>query len=347
MSTSPRTLRLVLTGLGNVGRNFLEIIHERRALLRERYGVEFRAVGMADSGGTAVDPEGLDLGAVIAAKKERRSVASLARVGRPGMTGPSLVREVDADVLLESTPTNLTDAQPGLDIVRAALGRGMASVLASKGPLVLAYSELAAMSDLDARGKPALRFSGAVCGAMPTVNLGRRDLAAGRISSLEGVLNSTSHLLLSRMGQGATYAEALAEAQAIGIAEPDPSLDVDGWDTANKLVILANSVLRVPTRLSDVQVTGMRGVTRVELDEARARGGQVLLLARAVPRGEAWELSVRPTVVGSEHPLGRLGAREMGLVYRSDIHGVMTLINGEQGPWGASAAMLRDLLELV
>ncbi len=342
-----RTVRFLLTGLGNVGRNVLDILRERGPLLREQYGLELRAVGLADSGGAAVDPAGLDLEAVLAAKRERRTVASLPGVGRPGFSGLELVRQVDADVLLEATPTNLSDSQPGLDIVRAALGRGMPAVLANKGPLVLAFQELAALSDLAAPGRPGLRFSGAVCGAMPTVNLGRRELPLGKLGLMEGVLNSTSHLLLSRMADGASYEEALKEAQEIGIAEPDPSLDVDGWDTANKLVILANAVLRVPTRLSDVSVTGMRGVTRAELDAAKARGGKVLLLARAEPRdGGRWALSVRPTVVEAAHPLGRLGAREFGIVFRSDLHGVMTLINGEQGPQGSSAAMLKDVLDL-
>lgn len=343
-----RTLRFLLTGLGNVGLPFLEMLQGREALLRERHGLELKPVGLADSGGAAVAPGGLSLQAVVEAKRARRSVASLPGVGRPGMSGLALVREVEADLLLEATPTNLKDAQPGLDIVREALRRGLPSVLASKGPLVLAYSELAALSDLESPGRPALRFSGAVCGAMPAVNVGRRDLALGKLGLVEGVLNSTSHLMLCRMGEGLTYEAALREAQEIGIAEPDPTLDVDGWDTANKLVILANAVLRVPTTLKDVAVTGMRGVTRAELDAARAQGGQVLLLARAEPREEGrWALSVKPTVVDGSHPLGRLGAREMGLVYRSDIHGRLTLISGEQGAWGASAAMLRDVLDLA
>ncbi|MFP2928514.1 hypothetical protein ACLESO_25630 [Pyxidicoccus sp. 3LG] len=285
---------------------------------------------------------------MIEAKRAKRSVATLPGVGRPGLGGLALVREVEADLLLEATPTNLKDAQPGLDIVREALRRGLPAVLASKGPLVLAFQELAAMSDWTSPKKPALRFSGAVCGALPTVNVGWRDLALGKLGLMEGVLNSTSHLMLCRMGEGLTYDAALKEAQDIGIAEPDPTLDVDGWDTANKLVILANAVLRVPTTLKDVAVTGIRGVTRAELDAARAQGGQVLLLARAEPReGGRWDLSVRPTVVGGEHPLGRLGARDMGLVYRSDIHGRVTLLSGDEGAWGASAAMLRDVIDVA
>lgn len=226
-------------------------------------------MGVADSGGAAVDARGLDVAAVLEAKRAKRSVATLPGAGRPGMGGLALVREVEADLLLASTPTNLTDARPGLDIVREALRRGMPCVLASKGPLVLAFQELAALSDWESPGKPALRFSGAVCGALSTVNVGRRDLALGTLGLLEGVLNSTSHLMLTRMGQGLTYEAALKEAREIGIAEPDPSLDVGGWDTANKRVILANAVPRVPTMLKDVAVTGMRG----ERGHAAGRAG--------------------------------------------------------------------------
>jgi homoserine dehydrogenase len=342
-----RTVRFVLTGLGNVGVPLLEILQAKASLLMERHRLELLPVGLADSGGAAVSASGLDIGAMLAAKRARHSVASLPVVGRPGMTGRDLVREVKADLLLEATPTSLKDGQPGLDIAREALMRGMAAVLASKGPLVLGFRELAALSDLESPGRPPLRFSGAAGAAMPVISVGRGDLALGTLGRFEGVLNNTSQLLLNRMAQGQTYESALKEAQALGIAETDPTLDVDGWDTAAKLVIVANAVMRVPTRLDDVAVTGIRGVTREELDAAKAQGGQVLLLARGEPLGgNRWEWSVRPTVVDAAHPLSRLGAMEMGVVYRSDLHGVNTLINGEQGARGTGAAMLKDVLEI-
>ncbi|TSC31978.1 homoserine dehydrogenase [Corallococcus sp. Z5C101001] len=342
-----RTVRFLLTGLGNVGVPLLEILQSRASLLMERYRLELLPVGLADSGGAAVSPTGLDVAAVLAVKRARHSVASLPGVGRPGMSGRALVREVKADLLLEATPTNLKDGQPGLDITRDALMRGMPAVLASKGPLVLGFQELARLSDLESPGRPPLRFSGAAGAAMPLVSLGRGDLALGKLGRFEGVLNNTSQLLLSRMSQGHSYDSALKEAQALGIAEADPALDVDGWDTASKLVILANAVMRVPAVLSDVAVTGMRGVTREQLDTARAKGGQVLLLARGEPLGEErWEWSVRPTAVDASHPLARLGPMEMGAVFRSDLHGVNTLINAEQGARGTGAAMLKDVLEI-
>src|SRR5262245_14830146 len=144
---SVTTHRVILVGLGNVGRSFLEILLAQAELLRDRYGVAFIVVGAADSGGAAIEPAGLDVAAILAAKHDRRSVATLPGAGRPGTSGLELARAADADLLLEATPVNLRDGQPGLDIVRAALGRGMSAVLANKGPLALAFQELAGMSD--------------------------------------------------------------------------------------------------------------------------------------------------------------------------------------------------------
>lgn len=350
-----KTYRFVLTGLGNVGRNFLEILHARQWLLKERYGVRLVAVGLADSSGVAASSSGLELPSVIALKRAGRGVCEMPETGRPGGNALALIEETDADLLLEATPSGVVDAQPGLELVRRALDCGMHAVLASKGPLVKAFQELADLSDVSAPGRPALRFSAAVGGAMPSLNVGRRDLAAGKIDRIEGVLNGTTQLMLRRMTEGGSYDSAMAEARRVGIAEPDPSLDVDGWDTANKLAILANAVLRVPTELSDVSVTGIRGVTPEQLQEAKAAGRQMVLLAvaEALPsKGdnspfEQYQLTVKPTVLSPEHPLAHLGPRDMGLTYRSDIHGLITIVSRHQGPEGASAAMLRDVLDIA
>src|SRR5262245_54273043 len=116
-----QTYRLLLSGLGNVGRSFLELIPSQAEVLATRYGIELLAVGAADSGGTAVDPAGLDVATLIATKQAKQTVASLDRVGQPGMTAVAMVQQVDSDVLLESTLTNLHDGQPGLDVIRTAL----------------------------------------------------------------------------------------------------------------------------------------------------------------------------------------------------------------------------------
>lgn len=349
-----RTYKLILAGLGNVGRNFVHLLQSQSELLRQRYGVDFLLVGAADSGGAASDQNGLDLAALLQAKRAGKSVAALpgARSGRSGL---DLVRALEADVLLEATPVNLQDGQPGLDIVRAALGRGIAAVLANKGPLALAYQELAALSDLGGSGGdrgnprdwPALRFSACVGGAMPSINIGWRDLAGCRIERVEAVLNGTTQGILRMMETGASYADALAEMQRRGLAETDPTLDVAGWDAANKTVILANAVLGRPTTLANVAVEGITALTDKDLLAATARGERIVLLCLAERNGDDYKLSVRPTALPGEHPLARMGGDEMGIVYYTDIAGRLSVSTRETDPVPTAAAMLRDTIEIV
>jgi len=331
------------------------VLRSRESWLRQHHGLELRAVAVADSSGAAIDPGGIDTAQVVALKQQGRGVASLAGCGRPGMTVRELLDAAEIDLLLEATPTDLQDGAPGLGLVRAALGRGIDCVLANKGPLALAYAELAALSDL-AEGAgpdaPALRFSGAVGGALPSINIGRRDLAGGRIRRVEAVLNGTTQMILGLRTRGLDAAAALAEAQRIGIAEPDASLDIEGRDAACKLVILANAVLGQRVSLADVQVTGIAGVSDEALRLAVAEGGRMSLLAVAQRLSDDdaaadYHLSVAPTVLSGEHPLAHMGLDEMGIVYFSDIFGRTTAMSLEDGPVGSAAAMLRDAIEVA
>jgi homoserine dehydrogenase len=183
---------------------------------------------------------------------------------------------------------------------------------------------------------------------LPSINIGWRDLAGANISKVEMVVNGTTQVILQLMAAGQSFDEALAEAQRMGIVEPDPALDVDGWDAANKLVILANAVLRQPTTLADLHVEGIRGVSRATLEGAWNAGGRVSLVGLAERQpGGGYSLGVAPTVLPAEHPLARLGLGEMGIVYHSDIVGRTVATSLEDGPIGSCAAMLRDVIEIV
>ncbi len=326
------------------------MLDSQAPLLRERHAIEFIVVGAADSAGTAFDPAGLDRGAVLAVKEGGGSVGSLPAVGHAGMSGLDLVRSLPADAILESTPVDLRTGQPGLDIARAALRQGAAVVLANKGPLALAYAELAALSDLADATRPALRFSACVGGALPTINLGLRDLAGARILRVEAVLNGTTQYLLRAMEQGRGYSEVLADAKQRGLTETDPSLDVQGWDAASKLVIVANAVLGQPTTLADVKVEGIAGVTPEMLRAAVERGERIVLLCLAEPArpgAGTFRLSVGPAALPLAHPLARMDGDEMGVVYHTDIAGRASATSRERDPVPTAAAMLRDLLEIA
>lgn len=341
-----KTYRLILTGLGNVGRNMLKILDTQADVLRERYGVQFSVVGVADSTGAAINKNGLDVVAMHAIKANRNPISSLPAFGRPGMSGLEVVQQVEADILLEATPVDLKTGQPGLDIVRAAQQKGMHCVLANKGPLALAFQELAAAA---AQGRGQLRFSGCVGGALPTINIGMRDLAGARITKVEAMVNGTCQGILRLMEDGQTFEQALTEMQRRGVVEPDPSLDIDGWDEAVKLVIIANAVLRRPTQLSDLTVKGIRDLTQNDLRAAAKRGERTVLLGLAERASERddWRLSVAPVPLPLSHPLARMTGDEMGVVYHTDISGTLhaTALETEATP--TAAAMLRDVLTIV
>lgn len=338
-----QTVRVVLCGLGNVGRSLLGLFQSQENLLRQRYGIEIVVVGAADSGGSAIDQNGLGIAQIITQKEAKQSVALLPSVGRPDVDSIEILQHVEADLVLESTLANLVDGQPGLDIIRTAFARGMSVVTANKSPLMKAFGELTAQAESAGLG---LRYSACVGGYLPSVNIGRRDLAGAQVTKIEAVLNGTTQGILRMMEQGESYAEALAEMQRRGLAEADPSLDVDGWDAANKILILANAVLRRPTTLDEISVTGISELTSEQLQEALANKQRIVLLCLAEQDGDDFRLSVKPTALPLSHPLGRMEGDEMGIVYYTDIGGRTFASSAERGPTPTSAAMLRDLVEL-
>ena len=341
-----RSIRLALVGLGNVGQSFLDLMDAKAALLADSHGIELVLTGVADSSAAALAPAGLNTRALRAHKSAGKPLHTFPD-STQGMSAPEMVAEVEADVLLEASTVNLKTGQPGLDCVRIAIRRGMDVVLANKGPLVLAFGEL------EAAAKAAgveLAYSATVCGALPVVNIGRRDLAACDIRAVAGVFNATSNSILAAMARGGDYADALRQAQLDGIAEADPSLDVEGWDTANKLVIIANSILRQPCTLADVQpVIGITHITPAEIREHAALGEVVKLVARAnvgQVGNLSYQLSVQPEWLPADAFLASINGWEMGIVFDTDIMGLQQLKVDERGPIPTAAAMLRDVIML-
>ena len=343
-TTATQRARLLLMGVGNVGRRFLELLVRKRDTLRDRLGLELILTGVADTSGMATCPTGLDPQQVVRLKAEGQGVAAYPRWGQPGVSALEMVQTTEADLLLEASPVNLEDGQPGLSCIETALSGGMHVVTANKAPLVLAFPRLLALAR--AHGVQ-LRFDATVAGGLPAVNLGQRDLAAAEIYRLEGILNLTTNYILTRMAQdGLSYDEALAHTQGAGHAEADPSLDVEGWDAANKLVILAYSVLDYPATLADVAVEGITHVTAEALRQAAAEGKRVKLVATAERDGDHYRLSVRPVWLDADHPLAQLGPKQMGIVYHTDISGVISAAIVEETPLPTASAMLRDVIDI-
>ena len=342
-------VRCLLVGLGNVGRRFLELVDRKRDLLERELGLELVLVGAADTSGAAVCASGLDLRKVVQLKTNGQGVAEYPDWGKPGPSALEMIQAADATcdcgLMLEASPANLTDGQPGLGCIEEALARGMHVVMANKAPLVLAFPHL---MDLARVHGVQLRFDATVAGGLPAVNLGQRDLPAAHIHRMEGVLNLTTNYILTRMADdGLSYEEALADAQAAGHAETDPSLDVEGWDAANKLVILAHSVLGYPATLDDVSVEGILGIAAKMPSPSAAERKRLKLVAVAEEEGDGYRLSVQPTWLDAKHPLAQLGPKQMGIVYHTDISGVLSAAIVEETPVPTAFAMLRDVVGIL
>ena len=340
------TVRFLLVGLGNLGRRFCEILVEKEVFLRRRYKLDLRLVGAADSRGAAYDPVmGLNLEQVVGLKQAGGTIADYPGVGQRGWPAPDLVATAKAGLLLEASPVNLEQgAEPGLTCIRTAMKRGMHVVTPNKGPLVVAYRELHDLAE--ARGVQ-LRFDGTVAGGLPALNIGRRDLRGAVIHRLEAAPNLSTGYVMDLLADGLSWDEALERARQTGALEGDGSWDLEGWDAAAKLVILANDVLDYPARMEDVVLTGVTTLGVDVLRAARERGERYRLLARAEREADGtYTLSVSPVPLPPDHPLGRLGPKQMGVVFSTDIYGTITAIIDEPDPVPSAATMLRDVLDI-
>jgi homoserine dehydrogenase len=339
-----RIIDTFLVGFGNVNRNFLRILEMKSERLAAEYGLAFRIVAIADSSGVALNPTGFDPGPTRQAKEAGMPVRAMTDY-QPGVTPAEVAATLACDLVLEASPVNLEDGEPGLSVTRNALQRGIPVVLANKAPLVLAFAELYTLAQATGAG---LAYSATVCGALPVINIGQRDLVAADILHLRGIFNSTSNFVLSEMSAGQEYAAALAEAQRRGIAEADPSLDVEGWDTANKLIIIANSFLAMRATLADVSVQGITHLSHADLQAANQRGEKIKLVASAEARPEGgYRLTVAPVALPATDFLGGCDGWEMGIEMRSDLYGLMYHKIWEREPLPTAAAMLRDAVNLL
>lgn len=337
---SPRVVDLALSGLGAVGGSLLHLLSDQREHLIDNYGITFRVIAAIDSSGAVVNREGIDPAGLAGHKSNGRRAVDLASTTTVGATvADVLASGVHFDVLVEAGPGDLTDGGPGLAGARDARKAGLPVVFANKAPLVLAWDELTGSG-------PAVGYSACVGGALPTVALLRATLRSSRATRVEAALNGTSTFVLRLIEEGDEPASAIRRAQSQGIAEPDPSWDLDGWDAASKLVLLVNACLGASVRLADVEVHGIAGVSRDQLLQARQRGNRIVALATAIPNDGRWVLKVEPAELQQDHPLARMDAEEMGVVVHTDVAGRVSATSLEPDAVPSAAAVLRDLIDL-
>ena len=334
--------RILLAGFGNVGREFARLLRDRRSELVRVHGLEPVVVGiLTGRHGSVQWSGGIDL-----RKALRRTEAglSLESCGRP-IRGSSvdIIRNTRADVVVEVTPLRLTPRQIALDHMVAALSSGKHVITANKGPVVYHYRKL---RDLARSRGVGFRYEGTVMDGAPVFNLFQETLRGIRILSFEGILNSTTNLILSMIEEGRTYDEGVAAAERMGLLETDPAMDLEGWDATVKACLLANVLMGGRLRPEKVSREGITTLTRARIDRARASHRRLKLIARGWRDGSAVKASVSLKSIGPEHPLFPVRGTSSSLLVRTDMLKELQIIERDPGVRQTAYALYSDLLAI-
>ena len=337
-------LRLAIVGLGNVGQEFSRLLLSKRDWLLKSKGLDIEVLAISTkSRGSLLSNRSLDLERVLGMLKSNDSLEGYGAENSQ-LTPLQIIDKTDADMMIELTPLNIENGQPAIDHIKAAFEVGLDVVTANKGPIAFAYSELRAL----ARSRNVrFRFEGTVMDGSPIFSLVERTLPGCEILGIEGVLNSTSNFVLTEMSRGGSMQDAIGKAQALGFAEADPSLDIDGWDAAAKITAMANVLMDARSTPKDVQRQGIREVTNSELQSAKDQGKRLRLVASAERKGESVALSVRPALVDGSSPYWSLEGTSSAVTLKTDLMGDLTILETNPTVTQTAYAILSDLLLVV
>jgi homoserine dehydrogenase len=310
--------------------------------LAERFGIQFQIVGVSDFKlGSLFDPNGLSPAMLLeaAAKGDLTTVPA----AQYGWSVETMLAESNADTLVEVSFTDLETGQPALGYIQQALQKGMHIATTNKGPIALHFPELRQLAQ--SKGVQ-IGFEGTVMSGTPSLFVGRSLLSAAGITRIQGILNGTTNFILTRMEEGDSYAEALAEAQARGYAEADPTGDVEGHDAAGKMVILSNLVLDSDLTLSDVECQGITGLTSEDIEQAQQDGKRWKLIGSLEKADGRITASVRPVDIPLQHPLASVSGATNAITFSTTTLGDITLIGPGAGRKETGYALINDLLAI-
>lgn len=340
--------KLAFVGFGNVGRALARLLLRKRARLKAEHGLTFSITGIATgSHGFSVNPAGLDVQQVLNRLEAGQSISDMST--RACADAFDVIRESQADVMFENSPVNHANGQPAIEHVRLALEAGMHAITANKGTVVHRYRDLTALAA--SRGRKFL-FESTVLGGAPLFSVFRECMPAAELISFRGVLNSTTNIILTRMERGEDFEEAVRYCQSIGVAETDPSADVDGWDAATKVAALVTVLMKVPVTPQQVQREGIRGITAAMMASAMAEGRRYKLVCSAERDGEGVKARVAPELVDESDPLHGMDDSTTGVAFRTDVLGDYSIMESERegmvaGPEPTAYGLFADLVNAV
>ncbi|RPI87999.1 MAG: homoserine dehydrogenase [Chloroflexi bacterium] len=347
---------LAFIGFGNVGQALARLLIRKRSELRANHNINYSITGIATrSHGIAIDPDGIDLEKALSLMETTRNKTGngkasppLSRLSAMPVTEKAnmldFIRNCAGDVLFENSPVNYQTGQPAMDHLVSALENGMHAITANKGPVVHGYRRL---TDLARSKGLKFFFESTVMDGAPIFSLFRETLPSARLLSFNGVLNSTTNLILTRMEAGETFDEAVQYAQSIGIAETDPSGDIDGWDAAVKVAALVTVLMGVPVTPDQVSRIGIRDLTQEDIRTALGEGKRWKLVCTAKCAGKQVEAVVAPKLVSSDSPLYSVSGTSSLVTFETDVLGPLSIYESDPGPETTAYGLFADFVNAV
>jgi homoserine dehydrogenase len=325
--------RLSFLGFGNVGRALARLFVSKSAELRDNYGIEWEIAGVASRRmGWRASEDAIDVSALLAGNDETPS--------EPGLN--EWLARARPDVVFETTSLNPETGQPAIQHIKASLQAGAHTITANKAPIVYAYDELNELAI--SKGKRLL-FEATVLDSAPVFSLFRETLPAAKVRGFSGAFNSTTNVILETMEAGRSFAEGVKTAQELGVAETDPSHDVDGWDSIMKVCAIARVILRVPLLPPDVRREGIRGLDPATLQAARAEGKPYKLISRAVVNADgSVTASVRPEQIATTDPLGGVRGTSLAIHFELDTIPGLTVVSHRPNLQSTAYGLLADFV---
>lgn len=337
------TYRLAIIGFGNVGQGLAQIIHERGEALAARFGLRLQIVAVCDLlKGSLYDPAGIDAGQLLASINDTGDLRGIA-AAHSRWDALETIQQAEAEAVVELSYTDLESGEPAFSHVKTALANGRHVVTTNKGPVALYYPYLARLAR---DNHVQFGVEGTVMSGTPAVRLGLEQLAGAGISRVQGILNGTTNYILTRMEAGAAYADALADAQEKGYAEADPTGDVEGFDAAGKVVILANLLMGEPLTMGQVARQGITRLTPADIDAARRAGERWKLIGAVEKKDGRVVARVQPMRLPLSHPLAAVSGATNAITYTTDLLGEVTLVGPGAGRVETGYALIGDLLAI-
>ena len=307
--------KLAFIGFGNVARSLVRLLERKRDSLKREYDITYSISGIATGRhGFAVNPDGIDIQKALEFVENGKSISLLSTF--QANNSLDVIEHSQANVMFENSPVNYDTGQPAIDHAKAALNAGMHVSTANKGTVVHAHQELVALAK--SKGKKFM-FESTVLGGTPVFSTFREAMPLAELMSFKGIINATTNIILSRMEEGESFDDAVKYCQSVGVAETDPSGDVDGWDASIKVAALATVLMNTPLKPQDVQRKGIREITPEMVNQAKAEGKRWKLVASAERVGNQIKARVAPELVDSSSPLYGMMGSSTGLTFRTDV----------------------------